>query len=86
MTVLKEVTVHEWSGGLGHGEGGHLVISTLLREGNLEPVGDWSTINFGSDVYNGPLETSPHLDRSEVPLNENSHVRVQEVFKNRTWM
>ena len=75
----QKFTVHGQSGGLGHGKGGRLVVPTLLREGNLDPVDDGLTINLCSRVNNGPSESSPQSGGHEVVLKENSHIEGQEV-------
>ena len=75
----KKFTIHYQSGGSGRGEGGSLVVTTLMFEGDLEPVNYWATIRFGSSIDDPPSETAPRLDRREVPIEEHVHIEGQEV-------
>ena len=69
LAMVNNSTAHEKSSGLGHGQGGRLVVPDLPRKGKLEPVNDWSTISLGSGVNNGPSDISPLLNMHEVLIN-----------------
>ena len=74
VPVPKKVRIHERSGGLGHGEGGRMVVPDLTREGDPEPVNYWATINSRSGVYNSSTQADPRLDGLKVPLKEHAGV------------
>ena len=66
MMMPYKVSVHKGSVGLEHDKGGWLVVSYLLREGDLDPIDYWLEINLRSGVNNGFLQTATQLGRHEV--------------------
>ena len=53
--IPYQVAVSRGGNGLVHGEAGHMVDPALMREGDLEPVNDCSTINPISGINDGAL-------------------------------
>ena len=77
--MLDKFPVHGWHGGPGHGKRGQLVVPTLTRECDPNPVDDRSEINLGSIVDDAPLESTQHLSGCNVSLEEHTQVGGQEV-------
>ena len=80
MIIPYQVSVHKGSVGLEHDKGGWLVVPYLLREGDLEPVNYWLSINLGSGIDNGALQATPCHGRHEFALQEDPHIGGRKVY------
>ena len=78
--VLQKVPVNEWCSGMGHGEGGRMVVPALMREGDPEPDDDGLIINFCYSVNNTPSDSAPRFGRCAIALEEHTHVEGQELY------